>query len=83
MQNFPLTAGNLTTGIVDTEALFDPASVPIHLDKVMCTGDERGIIDCYHSNGLVANCTHRNDTGIVCSKCDLEGFHVHGDFVCR
>ena len=66
-----MATGFLVTGN-GTEVPFgmmtDPASVPIHLDKVMCTGDEGGIIDCYHYSGFAANCTHSNDTGILCSE---------------
>ena len=67
-----LTTGFLTTGFEtpSTGSLFGVATdpVPIHLDDVMCTGDERGIIDCVHRGVGVEDCGHSEDTGIKCSE---------------
>ena len=64
--------GFLTTGsgTHSTRSLFGVATdpVPIHLDEVMCIGDERGIIDCVHRGVGVHDCAHGEDTGIKCSK---------------
>ena len=78
------TAGFLTTGRTapTTETRFgvivNPASVPTHLDEVLCTGDERGIIDCIHSGVGVEDCGHSEDVGIGCSKCNSRELSVCG-----
>ena len=64
--------GFLTTqyGTHSTKLLFGVATdpVPINLDEVMCTGGERGIIDCVHDGVGVHDCDHHEDTGIRCSE---------------
>ncbi len=50
-------------GIPDSEE-----SVPIHLDNLVCSGDERGIVDCAHNGIGLHNCDHTEDTGIICCK---------------
>ncbi len=46
------------------------AAVPTHLDNLVCSGDERGIVDCAHNGIGVHNCDHTEDTGIICGMGD-------------
>ncbi len=50
-------------GIPDSEE-----TVPIHLDNVECSGNERGIVDCVHNVIGSEDCQHTEDTGIICCK---------------
>ena len=73
-----ISTGFLTTGFAapTTETQFgvitNPILVPTHLDGVLCTGDERGIIDCDHNGVGIEDCSHREDTGIRCSEYGLK-----------
>ena len=63
-------AGILTTAtsVPSTESLAGgtaSTSLPIHLDEVVCTGNERDVTACSYS---IHNCMHTEDTGIRCGE---------------
>ena len=47
---------------------FGPGSSSLHilLDDVDCTGEEKSIADCSHSDWLVHDCVHAEDAGVTC-----------------
>ena len=50
---------------------FGQGSGPIHLDVVVCAGDERALIDCGHTDiggVLEGHCTHTTDAGVICGR---------------
>ena len=44
-----------------------PSYYPIHLDGVICNGNEANILACEHLGLGDENCTHIEDTGVTCS----------------
>lgn len=38
---------------------------PIHMDDVLCSGDEATIFDCEYNNQT--GCSHSEDAGVVCA----------------
>lgn len=42
------------------------SSLQIFLDDVQCTGSEKSIELCAHSDWLVHNCEHSEDAGVTC-----------------
>ena len=52
-------------------ASFGAGTGPIHLDNLMCVGNETRLQDCPHNGIGSHNCFHFEDAGVVCtSKCD-------------
>ena len=39
---------------------------PIHLDDVICDGDEFELDECKHANFGDNNCDHKEDVGCIC-----------------
>ncbi|XP_071842198.1 uncharacterized protein [Apostichopus japonicus] len=46
-------------------ATFGEGSGEIHMDDVVCTGDESNLLSCGHAE--IDNCVHGEDAGVVCS----------------
>ena len=42
-------------------------STPIHLDDVICNGNEPNILACSHLQLSAHNCDHNKDVGVTCS----------------
>ena len=42
------------------------ATVPIWLDNVECSGEERKLIDCRHNGVGSHSCDHNNDAAVIC-----------------
>ena len=54
----------IAAGRARSFAFFGRGTGPILLDDVMCTGNERRLVDCpFISNH---NCMHSEDAGVVC-----------------
>ena len=49
-------------------AYYGPATVPIWLDNLRCTGKESNILSCTHNEfGVLSSyCDHGDDSGIEC-----------------
>ena len=47
---------------------FGAGTGAIHLDNVMCTGNEARLEDCSHNGIGIHNCNHFEDAGVVCSS---------------
>ena len=47
-------------------AHFGPGTGPIHLNNLLCTGNERILTDCTHSITTNSHCTHNQDAGVIC-----------------
>ncbi|KAM9069895.1 HHIP-like protein 1 isoform X2 [Sarcophilus harrisii] len=45
-------------------------SLPILLDDVRCTGQERTLLECFHAGVGKHNCDHKEDAGVICSHQD-------------
>ena len=45
-----------------------PSSQPIHLDEVLCTGNEDNLLGCIHDGIGAHDCSHREDVGIICER---------------
>lgn len=43
-------------------------STPIWLDNLVCSGDEKSLVDCRHNGIGIHNCDHDQDAGLVCSE---------------
>ena len=39
---------------------------PIHLDNVLCSGDEHALLDCSFPSFGDHNCDHSEDAGVIC-----------------
>ena len=39
---------------------------PIHLDNVLCNGDEHALLDCSFPSFGDHNCDHSEDAGVIC-----------------
>ena len=50
--------------------VFGPGSGPIHLDDMLCAGNETGLLMCPHVDDKLVgshNCRHSEDVGVRCS----------------
>lgn len=45
-------------------------SLPILLDDVQCSGQEKTLLECSHSDIGKHNCSHKEDAGVICSHRD-------------
>ena len=46
---------------------FGPSTQPILIQNVECSGNERNISECMHSEvNDVRACSHGDDTGVIC-----------------
>ena len=54
---------SLGSAIALRGAHFGQGSGPIHLDNVICTGDELSLLNCGYSPH---NCGHSEDAGVIC-----------------
>ncbi|XP_033110872.1 scavenger receptor cysteine-rich domain superfamily protein-like [Anneissia japonica] len=41
---------------------------PIHLDDVICSGDEEGLSECQHEDWGIHTCSHSQDVAIKCNR---------------
>lgn len=46
-------------------------SLPILLDDVQCSGQEKTLLECSHSDIGKHNCSHKEDAGVICSHRDV------------
>ena len=46
--------------------MFGEGSGPIHLDDLLCNGDEQQLHQCSHSGVGNHNCRHTEDAGVIC-----------------
>ena len=53
--------------IITCSAKFGEGQGPIHLDNVHCTGLERELSLCRHSDVGMHNCGHGQDAGVSCT----------------
>ena len=50
-----------------TNAGFGPGNgLPIHLDNVMCNGDEQSLLSCPSNEVGTNDCSHFEDAGVSC-----------------
>ncbi len=47
-------------------AFYGPGSGPIHLDDVVCSGNENSLDECQHLGIGIHNCVHDEDAGVQC-----------------
>ena len=45
---------------------FGPGTGPVHLQGVMCNGEESNLLNCSQSGIGDQDCTHAEDAGVVC-----------------
>ena len=49
-----------------SNAFFGAGTGPIHLDNLMCVGNETRLIDCPHNGVGIEDCSHFEDAGVIC-----------------
>ncbi|XP_060570318.1 deleted in malignant brain tumors 1 protein-like, partial [Ruditapes philippinarum] len=54
--------------LVFGSAHFGAGTLPIHLDDVICSGDETSLSQCLHNDWGKHNCGHSEDVGLSCSQ---------------
>ena len=57
----------LVGAIATSLSSFGVGSGEIHLDDLMCTGEEESLLDC--PNTMIHNCLHIEDAGVICQGC--------------
>ncbi len=57
---------NVNSSLAIGRGFFGQGQVPIHLDDLMCEGDERTLLECIHNGVGLHNCGHAEDAGVVC-----------------
>ena len=55
-----------TGGVTRYNAYFQQATGPIWMDDVGCTGQERGLGECWHDGWGKSDCCHGDDVGVIC-----------------
>ncbi|NWI14416.1 C163A protein, partial [Crypturellus soui] len=53
---------------------------PVLLDELACTGDEASLTQCSHQGLGIHDCSHKEDTGVICTDMTLR--LVDGDSPC-
>ena len=48
-------------------ALYGPGDLPVLLDDVVCTGNEKGLLNCSSSPLGSHDCDHTEDASVVCN----------------
>ena len=71
IQQSPLTIAfsfNILGAEAFVNAQFGKGTGPLILDRLGCTGNEAGLLSCYHRGIEVigSNCTHSDDAGVRC-----------------
>ncbi len=56
---------------------FGQGTGPIHLDNLMCVGNETRLIDCPHNGVGIENCFHFEDAGVICQGGRRGVKHIH------
>ena len=61
----------LSLGKTDAAAIqgawFGPGTGPIHFNNVFCNGGESMLTDCTHMSSAGSECTHSQDSSVICS----------------
>ncbi len=68
----------LSGGIAREAAYYGPGSGTIWIDDVKCQGHEVKLDDCSHNDWGQHDCSHREDAGVQCGKCQGQVGQSHG-----
>lgn len=55
-----------TEGEAMRKGYYGPGEGPIWLDSIDCEGEEKTLGDCWHDTWGRTDCSHREDSGVIC-----------------